>query len=132
MSSGKHVILIIEDNEMSLTMVRYLLEVNGYTVLEARDGEAGVQMVKGCQPDLVLMDLQLPVKSGYEAISELRADAAFSSLPIVAFTASAMDEEHERAMAHGCTGFITKPIDIHQFVETVEGYLNRNASHTLQ
>lgn len=116
-------ILIIEDNEMSLKMAKTLLQIAGYATLEARNAETGIHMAKEHLPNLILMDMHLPVKSGYEASQELRAMPETESIPIVAFTALAMEEEQKKALAHGCAGVICKPIDIKSFAQTIESFL---------
>ena len=117
------VILIVEDNPKSLELFRALLQLSGYATLEATDGRQGVELAKKKRPDLILMDVQLPVMSGLEATRILKADGDTREIPIVALTAYAMGEEEERIRQAGCDGYITKPIDVQGFLEEVAGYL---------
>ncbi|HEY9687425.1 MAG TPA: ATP-binding protein [Coleofasciculaceae cyanobacterium] len=116
-------ILIVEDNEMSLKMAQSLLQLAGYATLEASNAEVGIHLAKEHLPNLILMDMHLPVKSGYEASQELKSLPETESIPIVAFTALAMEGEQKRAISHGCTGVISKPIDIKSFAQTVESFI---------
>ena len=117
-------ILIVEDNEMSLEMAKNLLQRAGFNTLEAPNADRGIHLAREYHPNLILMDMHLPLKSGYEASLELKADFNTRHIPIVAFTALAMAEEQQRAIAHGCTGVISKPINIKQFAQTVECFLS--------
>ncbi len=117
------VILIVEDDPLSLELFRDLLEVSGYTTLEATDGRQGVELAKEKKPDLILMDIQLPVMDGLEATRILKADPATKDIPIVALTAYAMGEEEERIRHADFDGYITKPIHIQEFLEEVAQYL---------
>ena len=115
--------MIVEDDPMSLELFRDLLEVSGYTTLEATDGRQGVELAKEKKPDLILMDIQLPVMDGLEATSILKADPATKNIPIIALTAYAMEEDEERALQAGSDGYLTKPIRIEEFLEEVAKYL---------
>ena len=117
------VILIVEDDPLSLELFRDLLEASGYTTLEATDGRQGVELAKEKKPDLILMDIQLPVMDGLEAASILKADPATKNIPIIALTAYAMEEDEERALQAGSDGYLTKPIRIEEFLEEVAKYL---------
>lgn len=116
-------ILIVEDNELSLEMAKILLQAAGYKTLEATNAEAGIHLAKEHLPALILMDMHLPVKSGYEATRELKTIPETEHIPIVAFTALAMEEEQKRALAYGCAGVINKPIDIQNFADTVGSFI---------
>lgn len=116
------VILIVEDNEKSLKLVRDLLQHKGFRTLEATTGAAGVALARAHRPDLVLMDIQLPDIKGSEALAILRADHTTVGIPVVAFTASAMAGDRERLLATGFDGYLAKPIDIKIFPEQVEQY----------
>jgi len=118
-------ILVVEDSPDIRVLIRMLLEAAGHDVLTASDGRAGVDAVRAERPDLVLMDLSLPVISGWEAAKEIKEDPAIRSTPIVAVTAHAMHGDRERALAAGCDGFIPKPIDEETFEELVRSYLRR-------
>lgn len=116
-------ILIVEDNEMSMKMAKTLLQVAGYDTLEADNADLGIRLAREHHPNLILMDMHLPQKSGYEASQELKSDPETGNIPIIAFTALAMREEQQRALAHGCAGVISKPIDIRHFAQTVAEFL---------
>lgn len=124
-SEKRRRVLVVEDNPLNLELVRDILVVAGYDVLEAVDGTAGVEIARLEKPDLVLMDLQLPGLDGLEATRILRADPALRKTAIVALTAHAMRGEEERALAAGCDGFITKPIRIREFAGLVATYLRQ-------
>jgi CheY-like chemotaxis protein len=117
---------VIEDNPMNLELMRDILAAAGYEVLEAADGAAGVEIALLEAPDLILMDLQLPGVDGYEATRRLRAEERTAATPIVAVTAHAMKGDDEKALAAGCTGFITKPIRVREFSDAVASYLERS------
>jgi CheY-like chemotaxis protein len=117
------VILIVEDDPMSLELFRDVLQVSGYATLEATDGRWGVELAQEKKPDLILMDIQLPVMDGLEATGILKADSATKNIPIIALTAYAMEEDEERAIQAGADGYLTKPIRIQGFLEAVEEYL---------
>jgi len=116
-------VLIIEDNETNLYMMRFILTKMGHTVLEARDGAAGVDLAKGSRPDLILMDIQLPVMDGYAATRLIRQDDAIKNVPIIAVTSYAMVGDREKAIDAGCTAYVEKPIDPVSFIKVLERYL---------
>ena len=116
-------VLVVEDNETSLYLVRFILEKNGYEVIEARDGATGVELAVKEKPDLVIMDVQLPDIDGLEATRRIRASEADGEIPIVALTSYAMTGDRERALAAGCTGYIEKPIKPDTFMAEIEKYL---------
>ncbi|MEO8349126.1 MAG: response regulator, partial [Acidobacteriota bacterium] len=118
-------ILVVEDSPDIRVLIRMLLEAAGHEVSTASDGRAGVEAVRAERPDLVLMDLSLPVLSGWEAAREIKEDPDISSIPIVAVTAHAMHGDRERALAAGCDGFIPKPIDEETFESLVRSYVRR-------
>ena len=105
-------ILVAEDREVSRELARTLLEHSGYVVLEATNGAEAVELARAKLPDLVLLDLQMPIKNGFEVLRELRSDARFRSTPIVALTASAMMGDKEKALLEGFTAYLTKPLRI--------------------
>jgi two-component system cell cycle response regulator DivK len=107
---NKKRILIAEDKATSRELLRTVLEHQGYSVTEAVNGEEALQQARTEIPDLILLDLQMPVRSGYEVLSELRREQRFTSVPIVAVTASAMQGDREKAMAAGFNGYLTKPL----------------------
>jgi CheY-like chemotaxis protein len=116
-------ILVVEDSPDIRVLIRMLLEAAGHDVLTASDGRAGVDKARAERPDLVLMDLSLPVVSGWEAAREIKDDPATASIPVVAVTAHAMHGDRERALAAGCDGFIAKPIDEETFEPLVRSCL---------
>jgi len=105
-------ILVAEDREVSRELARTLLEHSGYAVLEATNGAEAVAIAQANLPDLVLLDLQMPIKNGFEVLHELRSDKRFSSTPIVALTASAMMGDKDKALMEGFTAYLTKPLRI--------------------
>jgi two-component system cell cycle response regulator DivK len=119
-------ILVIEDNAKNLKLVRDVLRHAGYEVLEARTGEEGVEVAASSEPDLVLMDLQLPGIDGMEALRRLRASER-RSVPVVAVTAFAMKADRERAFAAGFDGYVEKPISVRALPRQVQGFLDGEA-----
>ena len=119
------VILIVEDDPKNLKLIRDLLQIRGYTTLEATDGKQGVDMARAKMPDLILMDIQMPLMDGFEAISILKADPVTKSIPIIALTAFAMQGDREKCMEAGCNDYITKPLDTRAFVTKVKEYLEK-------
>lgn len=116
-------ILIVEDNENNLYLVRFILERNGYTVIEARNGVSGVEMAVKEKPDLILMDIQLPDISGLEATKRIRASKTAGLIPIIALTSYAMQVDKDKSLAAGCTSYIEKPINPDTFIKEIEEYL---------
>lgn len=113
-------VLIIEDNDRNLELVRDILQAKGYRTLEAGTAEDGLEIARGQAPDLILMDIQLPGMSGIEALKVLRDDPATAALPVVAITASVMKSDRDQIMRAGFDGFIEKPITVRSFLEVVE------------
>ncbi len=118
-------ILIVEDNEKNLKLVRDVLQFKGYQTIEAGTGEEGVRLAKERHPALVLMDIQLPGIDGITALGQLRADAATRAIPVIAVTASAMTHDRQKIMAAGFDGYQTKPIKVKEFIEAVRAILDR-------
>jgi len=112
-------ILIIEDNDKNLKLVRDILQVKGYATLEARTAEDGIELAREHAPDLVLMDIQLPGISGIDAIERLRSDAATAGIPVIAVTASVMQRDLKQITDAGFDGYVAKPINLKSFVDTV-------------
>ena len=119
----KHNILIVEDNAMNMELAVDLLEAAGYIVSKAGEAEAGIELARSSRPDLILMDISLPGMDGLAAAQTLKTDAATRSIPVVALTAHAMKGDEEKALAAGCSGYLTKPIDTRTFVKTVAAFL---------
>ena len=118
-------ILIVEDNEKNLKLVRDVLQFKGYQTVEAGTGEDGVRLAKERHPALVLMDIQLPGIDGITALGRLRADAATRAIPVIAVTASAMTHDRQKIMAAGFDGYQTKPIKVREFLEAVRAMLDK-------
>ncbi len=119
----KRKILVIEDNEQNLYLVNFILEHHGYEVIQVRDGAAALDAACGSQPDLILLDIQLPEMDGYTVARLLRANRGFESIPIIAVTSYAMVGDREKAIEAGCTGYIEKPINPDTFIGEMERYL---------
>ena len=116
-------VLIVEDNEKNMKLVRDILQHQGHTTLQAASGGEGVRMARESVPDLVLMDIQLPDIDGITALREIRTDPALDSVPVLAVSASVMPDEQLKIVTSGFDAFITKPINLKQFRETVAHYL---------
>lgn len=112
-------ILVIEDNPANMTLAVFLLKSGGYAVLSATDAEAGLTLARAEQPDLILMDIQLPGMDGLAATSILKKDETTRAIPVIALTALAMKGDEERIRAAGCDGYIAKPIRFQEFLATV-------------
>ena len=113
-------VLIVEDNDKNMKLARDVLQAKGYQTLEAVTGEDGVKLAKEKKPDLVLMDIQLPGINGIEAFRQIRADANTSRIPVVALTASVTPTDRSAIAAAGFDAFISKPINLKEFLETVK------------
>ena len=116
-------ILVVEDNELNMKLVRNLLKLGNYKVLEAINAETGIEIARMQQPDLILMDIQLPGMDGLSGTQIIKKDPDLKDIPIVALTSYAMQGDEDRAKSVGCTGYISKPIDTRSFLDTVAGYL---------
>ena len=116
-------VLVIEDNEMNMKLVRSLLQIGKYSVLEASDAENGIQLAREHHPDLILMDIQLPGMDGLAATHEIKNDPEMKDISVVALTSYAMEGDEEKARDAGCAGYISKPIDTRSFLETVGQFL---------
>ena len=113
-------ILIVEDNEMNRDMLSRRLERKGYEIEIAVDGEEGLSMMRNNKPDLVLMDMGLPVLDGWEATTQAKADPSISEIPIIALTAHAMEEDRQKALGAGADDFDTKPVQLQRLLEKIE------------
>jgi two-component system cell cycle response regulator DivK len=118
-----HRILVADDNAASRELIREVLEMSGYDVVEAADGRDAVSRARESSPDLVLVDIQMPRLDGYGVLRELRADPLLSSLQVVALTAFAMQGDRERALDAGFDGYITKPVEIAALREEIKKLL---------
>ncbi|MBI5641627.1 MAG: response regulator [Nitrospirae bacterium] len=119
-------ILVIEDNEKNMKLVRDLLQYQGYGILETDTAEKGLLLAGEHLPALILMDIGLPGISGFEALKRLRASSATAGIPVIAVTASVMTQDHEKIAAAGFDGYQRKPIDIDEFLEAVRSTLERS------
>lgn len=121
-------ILIVEDDNKTLKLLRDTLEVCGYIVIEATNGKEAIDRAIREKPDLITMDLQLPVISGLDVTRTLKANPVTQNIPVIAITASAMKGKEQEALNAGCDAYICKPFDIDMLVEKVKGYLPQNES----
>ena len=121
-------ILLVEDNEMNRDMLSRRLVRNGFEVVIAVDGQQGVAMATSESPDVILMDMSLPVMDGWEATRRVKADPATKSIPVIALTANALVEDRERAMAAGCDDFDTKPVELPRLLEKIRAHLSGKGS----
>lgn len=117
---ANELILIVEDNDKNRKLARDLLQFKGYRVAEAENAEAGLALAAAQPPDLVLMDIHLPGMNGIEARKRLRADPATSAVPVIAFTASVMPQDRSQITDAGFDGFVSKPINIKEFLAAIE------------
>lgn len=120
-------ILLVEDNEMNRDMLSRRLMKRGYQVTLALDGQQGVDMARECSPDLILMDMSLPVLDGWEAAKRLKNMDETRGIPIIALTAHAMTGDREKAVEAGCNDFDTKPVDLPRLLEKIEALLGDKA-----
>ncbi|PYN43740.1 MAG: response regulator [Candidatus Rokuibacteriota bacterium] len=125
---ANELILIVEDNEKNLKLVRDVLQYKGYLTIEAGTGEDGVRLARERGPALILMDIQLPGIDGITALGQLRADPATRAIPVIAVTASAMTQDRKKIMAAGFDGYQTKPIKVREFMDAVRETLDRQAT----
>lgn len=116
-------VLVIEDNENNMYLMRFMLEKSGYAVIGATDGTTGIEAVIKEKPDLVIMDIQLPDINGLEATKKIRKSGAAGNVPIIAVTSYAMVGDKEKTLTAGCTGYIEKPINPETFIAEIEKYL---------
>ena len=112
-------VLVVDDEVDNLVLFRRILESRGYSVTTANDGMAAVAAVQEQQPQLILMDMSMPIMDGWEATERLKADASTAAIPILALTANVLERDYERAMAAGCAAYIRKPIELQQFLRVV-------------
>lgn len=124
-------LLLVEDNELNRDMLSRRLARKGYQVICATDGEAGVAAARRELPDLILMDMSLPVLSGWDATARLKQIPELQSIPVIALTAHAMASDQEHALAVGCDDYDTKPVDMPRLLGKIDSILARQASHSL-
>lgn len=116
-------VLVVEDNATNLTLAMFLLQRAGHTMISATDAETGLTLARDEQPDLILMDMQLPGMDGLEATALLKGDERTRAIPVIALTALAMKGDEERIRAAGCDGYIAKPMRYQEFLATVAAQL---------
>ena len=116
-------VLIVEDNELNMKLFHDLLESQGYSTLQTREGLQALALARQHRPDLILMDIQLPEISGLEVTKWLKDDEELHHIPVVAVTAFAMKGDEERIRQGGCEAYISKPISVPRFIETIKSYL---------
>jgi CheY-like chemotaxis protein len=112
-------VLLIEDNELNLKLIRTVLAMEEFEVLEAKDAERGIELAREHKPDLILMDIQLPGLDGLSATRLIKGDPDLREIPVIALTSYAMHGDEEKAREAGCTGYIAKPIDTRNFKESI-------------
>jgi CheY-like chemotaxis protein len=120
-------ILLVEDNEMNRDMLSRRLERKGYEVVMAVDGQAGLEMASAEKPDLILMDMSLPVLNGWEATRQIKANPDTKTIPVIALTAHAMANDREKALEAGCEDYDTKPIEMPRLLEKMEALLKKTS-----
>jgi len=116
-------ILVVDDNQDSRELVKKILSRKGYRLLEAADGEDALKKIANEKPDLILMDISLPKIDGYELTRRLKSQEAFKTIPIIALTAHAMKGDREKALAAGCEGYLSKPINVREFPDQIRKYI---------
>ena len=116
-------VLIVEDNELNMKLFRDLLQIHGYATIEARTGPEALERLTDHRPDLILMDIQLPEVSGLEVTQKIKADPELADIPVIAVTAFAMKGDEERIREGGCEAYISKPISVSHFLDTIRRLL---------
>lgn len=119
----KKTVLVVEDNELNMKLFNDLLEAHGYNVVQTRDGLKALDLARTHKPDLILMDIQLPEVSGIEITKWLKEDDALRSIPVIAVTAFAMKGDEQKIREGGCEAYISKPISVINFLQTIDGFL---------
>ncbi|MBT4482902.1 MAG: response regulator [Candidatus Latescibacteria bacterium] len=117
------VILIVEDDEMNMTLIRDLLQISGYSTLEAGDGKKAIEIAQEKKPDLILMDIHLPIMDGLEATRIIKSDETTRNIPVIALTASVMKSDKEKIYEAGCDSFISKPIEVNEFIKKIAEFI---------
>lgn len=118
-------VLIVEDNELNMKLFNDLLEANGYGVIQTRDGLSALELARKHKPDLILMDIQLPEVSGIEVTKWLKEDDELKHIPVIAVTAFAMKGDEQKIREGGCEAYISKPISVVGFLQTIDGFLKQ-------
>jgi two-component system, cell cycle response regulator DivK len=125
MSVMKKTVLIVEDNELNMKLFNDLLEAHGYATLKTANGIDAIELARTHRPDLILMDIQLPEVSGLEVTKWLKEDDELKSIPVIAVTAFAMKGDEEKIKEGGCEAYISKPISVLSFLQTIDGFLKK-------
>ncbi len=121
-------VLYIEDDPVNMALVRKLLKVEGFSMLEATNGVSGIELARRYKPSLILMDMNMPDVDGYEATTQIKNSPDTAQIPVVAVTANAMPGDRERSLSVGCDGHITKPININTFADEVRSFIRSGAA----
>lgn len=116
-------VLVVEDNELNMKLFHDLLEASGYNIVQTRNGLEAIDLAREHHPDLILMDIQLPEVSGLVVTKWLKEDDELAPIPVIAVTAFAMKGDEERILQGGCEGYISKPISVPHFLETIQSYI---------
>ncbi|HEY9055640.1 MAG TPA: response regulator [Aurantimonas sp.] len=116
-------VMIVEDNELNMKLFRDLIEAHGYATVQTRSGLTAMDLAREHRPDLILMDIQLPEISGLDVTRDLKADPDLSRIPVIAVTAFAMKGDEERIRQGGCEAYISKPISVTKFIDTIRSFL---------
>lgn len=124
-SQRRFKVLIVEDNEKNLKLFRLIINSLGYETLTARDGEEGVRAAKEAMPDLILMDIQMPVMDGVSAVDLLKADETTRGIPVIALTSYAMKGDRERFLEHGFADYLAKPVSKDDLIKAVKNVLEK-------
>jgi two-component system, cell cycle response regulator DivK len=119
-------VLVVEDNELNMKLFNDLLEAHGYKVVQTRDGLSALEIARKHRPDLILMDIQLPEVSGIEVTKWLKEDEELRSIPVIAVTAFAMKGDEQKIREGGCEAYISKPISVLSFLQTIEKFLKKD------
>jgi len=125
-----HKIMIVEDNELNMKLFNDLLEAHGYETVTTRDGTKAIEVARANNPDLILMDIQLPEVSGLDITRTMKADDNLKMIPIIAVTAFAMKGDEDKIRECGCEGYISKPISIASFIETIQNQLESDTDQS--
>lgn len=116
-------VLIVEDNELNMKLFNDLLEAHGYSTIQTRNGVEAVELARQHRPDLILMDIQLPEVSGLQVTEWIKDDEELAHIPVIAVTAFAMKGDEERIRQGGCEAYLSKPIQVAKFLETIQNYI---------
>lgn len=119
----KGTVLVFDDDQLSMSLTKTVLERGNYHVLEAPTAKEGLETVKKSRPDIILMDIRLPSMDGIETTKTIKSDPELKEIPIIAVSGAAMREDEEQSIEAGCVGYISKPIDVHTFIDTMEQFI---------